>query len=242
MGWELFGATDVGRVRGHNEDAFFIAQDLNLLVLADGMGGHAAGEVASALAVEETESFFRGLEPEDAIVPKFDLIERALLAANHRIRLEAQTNDRHGMGTTGVVALLADAHATVGWVGDSRAYRLHEGVLEQISDDHSLLNELLRLGRLAPEDAPFFEHSNVITQALGSEEVAPDCVEASFAPGDILLLCSDGLSDMLIDEEINDLLVAAQTLEEAAQALIDAANNAGGDDNITVVLARWNGD
>lgn len=242
MSWERAGLTDVGRVRGHNEDAFLIASELNLLVLADGMGGHAAGEVASALAVEEVEAYFRVLDPNESSPSIPRSLEQALGAANGRIKAEARTNDRFGMGTTGVVALLSHARATIAWVGDSRAYQLRAGRLEQISTDHSLLNELLRLGRLSPADAPYFEHSNVITRALGSEEATPDYVEATFQNDDILLLCSDGLSDLLTDEQIGEILARTHALDAAAQALIDAANAEGGDDNITVVLARWRED
>lgn len=250
MAWALAGLTDVGRKREHNEDSLLVAPALNLVAVADGMGGHAAGEVASSLAVEQLQQFFTGFSPdtEKTLPPGSDpsaspfgnYLLDALDEANRRIRHEAESGGRLGMGTTCVAALLEPARATIAWIGDSRAYLFHAGGVTQLTEDHSLLNELLKTGRLSQADVPGFQHTNVITRALGvAETLNAEFVDQAFEHGDVLLLCSDGLNGMLEDEQIAQVLGSEPQLERAGQLLIDAANAAGGEDNITVVLAQW---
>lgn len=254
MSWQLAGLTDVGRKREHNEDSLLVAADLNLVAVADGMGGHAAGEVASGLAVEELARYFAAPSSPDAertMPPGWSpststaalrLLE-ALDAANLRILHEAHAAGQAGMGTTCVAALLEPARATVAWVGDSRAYLYRDGAVTLLTEDHSLVNELLRSGQLKPADLATFPHGNVITRALGaSGQVEADVVEVTLQDGDVLLLCCDGVNGMLEDAQIAEALALETDLTRAAQALVDAANAAGGLDNITVVLARWNAD
>lgn len=254
MTWDLAGLTDVGRKREHNEDSLLVAPHLNLVAVADGMGGHAAGEVASRLAVEELERFFGAASNPDAertLPPGWNpsnstaalRLREALDDANLRIRQEARTGGREGMGTTCVAAILEPARATIAWVGDSRAYLFRQQELTLLTEDHSLVNELLRSGQLKPADVATFQHGNVITRALGaSPQVEADVIEVTLEDGDLLLLCCDGVNGMLEDDQIAEALGRETALDRRSQALVDAANAAGGHDNITVVLARWSSD
>jgi len=247
------GATDVGRKRAHNEDAFLMLPEEQLYCVADGMGGHASGEVASRIAVEELAEFFRLTgRDEEATWPFADdparrLDENRLLTgirlANLRI-LERATGDERlrGMGTTLVCAHFDKAveSVIVAHVGDSRAYLLRQGAIRQLTEDHSLLNDYLRARQLTPEEIENFPHKNVIVRALGmKEQVEVDLLREPLRPGDVILLCCDGLSGMVPDQQIAELVRQHQRdLKAAAQALLDAANAAGGVDNITCVLAQ----
>lgn len=234
------GKTDKGLLRPHNEDALLVAAEEGVFAVADGMGGHAAGEVASHLAIEAIgELLGDKLRESSQSIP--EMLLEAVEEANRRIakRMEEQPEYR-GMGTTVVTAVIRANHAWVAHVGDSRAYLLRDGHLRQLTTDHSFVNELVRLGMLSREQAARDPRRNVVTRALGSGTVVvPDIQHEALQPGDLLLLCSDGLNTMLVDKRILDLLQAPpQEIETACDRLIEAANEAGGEDNVTVVLIR----
>jgi protein phosphatase len=224
-------STDAGRRRRHNEDAYVCEPPL--FAIADGMGGAQAGEVASGLAAAVL-SEGGGDERGEARVTW--LIQEA----NRRVfRRSSEDAAASGMGTTMTVALVdqADGSIALGHVGDSRAYRVRGGELEQLTEDHSLVGELVRSGKLSAEEAEAHPQRSVITRAVGTEpEVDVDTFTVEAEPGDLYLLCSDGLTDMVSDREILDVLSATDDLDGAARALVDAANECGGEDNITVVL------
>ncbi len=229
---EQYAVTDTGRQRRANEDSLLARSPL--FVVADGMGGAQAGEVASRLAVE---SFQPGLG--DAAEPELELAELAR-AANSRIHeLSHSTAEHAGMGTTLTAVYVGEEDVAIAHVGDSRAYCLREGALLRLTDDHSLVDELMRQGRLTPEEAVEHPQRSVITRALGPEgTVEVDTRSFRARGGDVYLLCSDGLTTMLSEEEILEALLANPTLRNAGEALVAAANEAGGRDNITVVLIR----
>jgi PPM family protein phosphatase len=229
---DQYAGTDTGRQRRANEDSLLARAPL--FVVADGMGGAQAGEVASRIAVEY---FHDGLE--DASRPEAALTTLAL-AANSRIHELSHSSAEHaGMGTTLTAVYVGEQEVAIAHVGDSRAYCLRDGELLRLTDDHSLVDELMRQGRLTPEEAVEHPQRSVITRALGPEGmVEVDTRSFRARPGDVYLLCSDGLTTMLSEEEIGDLLRAHARLRDAGEALIAAANEAGGRDNITVVLLR----
>jgi len=229
---EQYAVTDTGRQRRANEDSLLARAPL--FVVADGMGGAQAGEVASRIAVE---SFQPGLE--DASRAETELAELAR-AANARIHDLSHSNaEQAGMGTTLTAVYVGEEEVAIAHVGDSRAYCLREGELLRLTDDHSLVDELMRQGRLTPEEAVEHPQRSVITRALGPEgTVEVDTRSFRARAGDIYLLCSDGLTTMLAEEQIRELLLANPRLRDAGEALIAAANEAGGRDNITVVLIR----
>jgi PPM family protein phosphatase len=247
------GTSDVGRKRTHNEDALLLLPEESLFCVADGMGGHASGEVAARIAVEEMAEFFRTTgHDEEATWPyKMDPArgydENRLVAgvklANLRIFERAASDARlRGMGTTLVAASFPKGAGTVlvAHVGDSRAYLLRGGALRQLTEDHSLLNDYRKSRALTPEEIETFPHKNVIVRALGmKDEVAVDLVRERVEDGDLVLLCSDGLSGMVPDGRIAEILRAyPRDLRGAAQALVDAANDGGGQDNVTCVLVQ----
>jgi PPM family protein phosphatase len=228
---ETSGVTDAGRKRRRNEDAYVLEPPL--FAVADGMGGAQAGEVASRLAVDAVREFHDAdeLEPEERVTA---IIQEANRRIYERAREDTQAS---GMGTTITAALVGDESVSIGHVGDSRAYRLRGGQLEQLTDDHSLVADLVRGGRLTPEEADVHPQRSVITRALGTDsEVDVDAFSFEAEPGDIIFLCSDGLTTMVTDEEIVAIVGEATSLEHAAKQLVKAANRRGGEDNITVVL------
>jgi len=262
----VFGRTDVGRTREHNEDAFVVA-DLTtnnatlqpevrrhtlgpkgtLFMVADGMGGAAAGEIASAMAVEVVlgelrEKWIAG-ETHDA-EGFVRAISRATRAANQQIHNFAGSHTEYrGMGTTATVAGLLDDMLYVAQVGDSRAYLVRDGVARQITKDQSLMQKLIEAGELTEEEAAQSERRNIILQALGPDaKVKVDLTHQDLRRGDILVLCSDGLSGQVKKEEIAKAALDAKDLAAAATRLVALANERGGPDNITVVLARVDGD
>ncbi len=250
------GTSDVGRKRAHNEDAFLLLPEEQLYCVADGMGGHASGEVAARLAVEEMAEFFRTTGADDEatwpypIDPARSYDENRLLTAvkvaNLRIHERARTDERlHGMGTTLVAASVPPegGGALIAHVGDSRAYLFRGDALRQLTEDHSLLNDYRRSRQLTPEEIEAFPHKNVIVRALGMDpEVEVDLVHQPLEPGDVLLLCSDGLTGMVPDARIAELLRGARgDARRASQALVDAANAAGGADNVTCVVVQAQG-
>ena len=257
----IAGLSDTGLVREHNEDCIAVRPDLGLVVLADGMGGHRAGEIASALAVQAVvDELERALaEPELALGA--DVAHRAgalpgagsdgaetaylmlntLAQANALVYQSAQTSpERTGMGTTIVVALFAAGRVTVAHVGDSRAYRLRDAQLERLTHDHSVIEEAVRKGMFTREEAQRNFKKNIITRALGvGPDVDTDVQQFEVRSGDLYLFCSDGLTDMVSDADLQSALVeSGDHPDRAAQHLIELANKGGGRDNISVVLAR----
>ena len=230
---EHFERTDTGRQRRGNEDAFYARAPL--FAVADGMGGAQAGEVASHLAVEVLE---QGLPVGDGSVE--ERLRARVREANARIMQSAQADDaRAGMGTTLTVAYVGEDDLTVAHVGDSRLYRLRDGTFERLTDDHSLVEELVRQGKLTPEEADEHPQRSIITRALGAEEgVEADSTTWAGRDGDVYLICSDGLTSMIPEAHVAQILAEAPSLASAGRMLIDAANDAGGRDNITVVLFR----
>lgn len=232
----MAGLSDPGRLRERNEDAIAARPDIGLAVLADGMGGHQAGDVASRMAVDIVTR--RITEHPAGPAPA---VEEAIQQANSAIYDAAQGRaDYRGMGSTVVVALFSGSHLWVAHVGDSRLYRLRDGRLEQLTRDHSLIQELVNRGLFTAEEARQSVAKNLVTRALGVDaSVAPDITEETLRVGDIYLLCSDGLNDVLSDEEIEQILTQhPDRLNEAAQRMIADANRRGGPDNVSVVLAQ----
>jgi protein phosphatase len=228
-------ATDVGRMRKNNEDSYLSAKPV--AAVADGMGGHSAGEVASAIAIEELTAL-RGRGPWENETAATDDLKQAILRANRRIREMAARDRRlNGMGTT-LVALLEDGDMVhVANVGDSRGYLLRQGELSQVTVDHSLVQELVDDGRLSPEDAERHPQRSVITRALGIDpEVEFDLFTYKLQVGDRLLLCSDGLSDVVEPAQIRKVLLRVRNAHRAARELVTVANAHGGPDNITVIV------
>ena len=248
---EVAGETNVGMKRNHNEDNFSILEENGLYIVADGMGGHASGEVASQMAVDALKEFFSATEqdPERTWPYKMDRSkgyeENRLITgiklANLRIYESAQRDSRQrGMGTTIVSLFAVEDGVYIAHVGDSRSYRLRDKQLEQITEDHSLLNDYIKMKRLTPEEIANFPHKNVIVRALGMKDtVKVDTRFETPREGDTYLLCSDGLSGPVSDEEILEIMTSAPDLKTAASRLIERANQNGGPDNITCVLARW---
>lgn len=259
----IFGRTDVGQIREHNEDNFLVA-DLTrkrrslmeadrvqvvgergtVFGVCDGMGGAAAGEVASQLAVDIIyEKLIEGAPPQDP-----DELARRLVyaveAAGARIFSEARADrSRRGMGTTATIAALMDSRLFLAQVGDSRAYVLRHGTLVQVTRDQSLVNQLIEAGQLTEEEAETFEHNNIILQALGTADtVQVDLTYVDLRRGDVLLLCSDGLSGMIRADEIREVLLKVKDPLDACKELTERANLAGGHDNITVIVAQFEGD
>jgi protein phosphatase len=248
---QFAGQTDVGMKRGHNEDSFFLMAEQNLYMVADGMGGHSAGEVASRLAVETVADFFR-MTGEDAEVTwpfrmekGFSFEENRLAAgvklSNLRIHESAAANPKQkGMGTTLVCTHFVRDGVVIGHVGDSRVYRVRDGKIDQITEDHSLLNDYIKMKDLTPEEIENFPHKNVIVRALGMKDtVQVDVITDKYKLGDIYVLCSDGLSGMITDDVMGRIVTENKdNLEAACAALIAAANANGGNDNITAVLLK----
>jgi len=247
---EVAGLTHVGMRRNHNEDSFLLLPARNLLCVADGMGGHASGEVASQVAVETMASYFEraGQDQRTTLAAETDATrtrsEARLLTAfqlaNQRIFEIAESNARHNkMGTTLAALYFAQDELVIGHVGDSRAYRFRDGVLSQLTEDHSLLNECIRRNQLSEEDIARFPYKNVILRALGvASSVQVDVRREEARPGDTFLVCTDGLSGMVPSAQIAETLGSGTSLEDMARSLVEQANAAGGDDNVTVVLAR----
>jgi serine/threonine protein phosphatase PrpC len=263
---KLFARTDVGQVREHNEDNFLVA-DLSrkarglleanrsgvvgkhglLFAVCDGMGGAAAGEIASQLAVDILyERMTEGLDEQHPLTR--DELARRLVrgveAAGLRIFQEAKLDrTRRGMGTTVTAAALVDDHLFFAQVGDSRGYLMREGQLVQVTRDQSLVNQLIEAGQLTEEEAETFEHNNIILQALGTADtVQVDLTYCELRRGDVLLLCSDGLSGMVRFDDIREVLRSTPEPIDACKLLTDRANQAGGHDNITVIVVKFDGE
>jgi len=247
MTLEFHSASDTGRARNNNEDSVAVDEATALMVLADGMGGYNAGEIASGMATSFIKTELGRWLAEASDTATDTDVRRAMDIcvdnANRAIFNAANSNPQYaGMGTTLVVGVFREGRLLIGHVGDSRGYRLRGGRLTQITHDHSLLQEQIDSGLITPEQAAFSANKNLVTRAVGVEDtVLLETHMHDVLPGDTYLLCSDGLSDMLDDESISQLLQSCDSLTEGAAALIDAANDAGGKDNISVVLARVGG-
>jgi len=245
------GDTNVGMKRDHNEDSFYLPVNERLAIVADGMGGHASGEIASRMAVETIVSYFKETEGEQQLTWPFKVdrghnqtinrMATAIKLANQQIFEGAERKSEwHGMGTTVVSTLFLDDVLIVGHVGDSRLYRVREGGIDQITEDHSLLNDYLKAKKLTPEEIEAFPHKNVIVRALGMKDtVTVDINRVEPKDGDIFLLCSDGLSGMVTDKQMEQILQSQADLDKACAQLIDAANANGGNDNVTCILAQY---
>jgi serine/threonine protein phosphatase PrpC len=248
---EVAGQTDVGRKRSHNEDNFAILAEYGLYVVADGMGGHSSGEIASKMAVDTLEQFFADTseDPERTWPYKMDRAkgyeENRLITGiklcNLRIYEQAQRNAKQrGMGTTLAALFAVEDGIYIAHVGDSRVYRIRDSRIELLTEDHSLLNDYKRMKRLTEEEIANFPHKNVIVRALGMKDtVKVDTRFESPRVGDVLLLCSDGLCGPVNDQRLLDTVTKYGDLTAATQRLIETANESGGPDNITCVLARW---
>jgi len=249
---EAFGRTDVGRRRKVNEDSFLVAPGSNLYAVCDGMGGHNAGEVASQMAIESLAAFVErsGVEREitwpwglDANL-SFDAnrLKTAIRLANSEVfQSAAEREELSGMGTTIVAGLVAGTVLTIGSAGDSRCYLVRDSQMQQLTKDDSWVSAALGEGILSSDDVERHPLRNVITKAVGARDsIELDLVEHTLQPGDVLLLCSDGLHGMVNDGDIARLLLSSlESLEGATARLVDAANQAGGRDNVTAVLLRY---
>ena len=244
------GLTDVGRKRNHNEDSFLVDEELSLFVVADGMGGHAGGGTASRIAVETIDRELRGArnggadpftssaQLQDSPLPEVlrGAVERACLEI-----YKAAQDDRRlaGMGTTVISLCVNSDHALFAHVGDSRAYLIRGELIQQISEDHSLVNEQIKAGMITAEEAKHSRYKNIITRSVGfEEEVQVDVMGIQAEEGDYYVLCSDGLANLVEDKELREVIVGCETLAEAPKKLIELANEPGGDDNITVIVVN----
>ncbi len=247
---QFWAATDVGRTRNHNEDNFLVDRKLNLFIVADGMGGHAAGEIASSVAVHEVRKAIT--EQRDIIdnyarsgsvllrQPVLGLLERAISQACRQVhRLAQEDSERHGMGTTLSLLLISRGRGFVGHVGDSRIYMTRDGKARMVTEDHSVINELIKSGRLTAAEAHNSPYKNAVTRAVGVHAtVEVDTFDFEVLPGDNFLLCSDGLSGYLDEDEQVTPYLAAPDIKAIPQRLIDYANECGGKDNITAIIVR----
>jgi serine/threonine protein phosphatase PrpC len=250
---QVAGRTDVGCVRSNNEDNFGYDTACGVYVVCDGMGGQAAGEVASKLAVETVLEYFRRYSPEGnfpQVGEKFDDISQeanalasAVQAAGIRIFHEALEHPgRQGMGSTIVALLVRKGKASIAHVGDSRVYLLRDAQIRLLTADHSLVMEQVRRGLMTVEEAERSSIQNIITRALGPEDCAePDVQDVEISPGDIFLLATDGLTKLVKEQQLREITTAAPSLEKTCDALVAAARAAGGDDNITCLLVRIGG-
>jgi PPM family protein phosphatase len=236
--------TDIGKIRPHNEDSggVFVNKDGDYLaVVADGMGGHRAGDVAS----EMTITYLKNMWEETTNISSPDIAEQWLkehvAKINETLFQHSLHNDEcQGMGTTIVGAICTKQFVTVGHIGDSRCYLLNSYGFQQITEDHSLVNELVKTGQISKEDAEYHPRKNVLLRALGTEkQVKLDIKSLVLEENDMLLLCSDGLSNKVSEQAMIDILTSKQSIEDKAQALIDLANEHGGEDNITLAIVEF---
>ncbi len=235
---KTFAITDTGKARTSNQDYIYsnelsVGNLENLFIVADGMGGHLAGDIASRIAAETIVDFAGKSKSEKPI----EILRTAVEAANERVANEASANlELADMGTTVVAATIADRQLYLANVGDSRLYILNDGI-EQITKDHSLVDEMVRAGSISKEEARFHPKKNIITRAVGSKEgVLVDMFQVSLEPGDLILLCTDGLTNMVEDDDIFILIKQQRDIAGMAQTLVDAANAGGGKDNISLIL------
>ncbi len=253
MGYRLniIGKTDKGKKRKKNEDSYFYDSDLGFMIVADGMGGHASGEVASQLATKLcVEQFRRALKTGQVPVqnhvpvkpgmdPRTAILGDCIKFSNHAVFEAGQTEANRNMGTTMVAAYWLDGKLAIGHVGDSRLYVIRNGVITQCTNDHSFIQEQIDRGYIKPEEAEKSEMRNMLTRSVGvKEDVDVDLKEIQLTPGDFVLLCSDGLTKMLDDEQIASVIIERNQPQLIVNELIDRANEAGGLDNVTAVVAH----
>lgn len=243
------GKTDVGKVRDHNEDDFLLPTEMPLAAVSDGMGGHACGEVASRIAVETLDRYYKQTAEDSPSTWPFrmpqlhierDRMSSAIKLANALIHQTGVADpSKKGMGCTVDAIYFHQGRFYIGHVGDSRVYRIRGRQISQLTEDHSLLNDYRRMKEMSGEEMENFRHKNVVVRALGlAEQVFVDILVDEYLRGDIYLLCSDGLCGMLDDETMLDLATKFESLDTASHQLVAKANEAGGVDNITAVLAR----
>ena len=236
--------TDRGKVRQHNEDnggIFTNPEGIRLAIVADGMGGHRAGDVASTMTIELLKKYW---ETSGGIITANDAEEwlrKHILAVNQALFDHSETNPEcKGMGTTVVAAICTDKFSTIANIGDSRCYLYNETGFKQVTEDHSLVNELVRSGQISKEDAEHHPRKNVLLRALGTEiQVDMDIKTFMFEENDMLLLCSDGLTNKVSEQELETTVTDGTSLEEKANSLIEMANHYGGEDNITLVIVQF---
>lgn len=248
---EVAGKSDVGKIRTNNEDNFGYDRRFGIYVVCDGMGGAAAGEVASKLGVDTVLDYYRQAgksgqfqafgTQDPAASPRSSALSSAIQLANHVIFTASQRqSSQAGMGATIVVVSVQDALVSIGHVGDSRIYLIRSGAIQQLTDDHSLVMEQVRRGLISLEDAQKVDYQNIVIKALGAEDkVEPDLDDMLAMEGDVLLLCSDGLNRHVTDEQMLRIVGKNADLADAATALIEAAKSDGGTDNVTVLLLRF---
>jgi PPM family protein phosphatase len=240
--WEVAGATDVGRVRAHNEDSFLIDAQRGVFLVADGMGGHAAGEIASAIASEAVGAALRQGVDGGLGAAELGVVMRECIQQAHRsiLNYSATKPETRGMGTTMTALVVCDDGAfRLGHIGDSRCYVLRDGELEQLSRDHTWVQREVDAGRLTPMGARRHHLSHVLSRALGADSLdEPDVYSGTLLPGDLVLLCTDGLTGMLTDRLLRRILTRDAALHELVADLILGANERGGRDNITAVLVK----
>mgnify|MGYP001213434797 CR=1 FL=1 len=232
------GISHIGNIRSNNEDAYYIDETHQLIAVADGMGGHKAGEIASGIAIDAIASLIATAQ-QNALMP-VEVFRRIFEDANRRIWDKAHaTDDCKGMGTTLTSIWIVDGLAYVAHVGDSRAYLIHEGEIHQVTRDHTLVEELIKTGSIDRESALRHPQKNVLMKAVGADDtISPDLHEVEIHEGDILMLCSDGLTHYLKDQEIKDLLSKGADLKESLSLMTELALERGGADNITAVAIR----
>ncbi len=236
---KLSGQTDIGLKRTNNEDAYVIEPALGVCLVADGMGGASSGELASRIFAEAALKYLTGAEDRSE-TNMVDLVQKTFLNANDKILKHIQEHSLHkGMGCTAELVVFTDKGFVLGHVGDSRTYRLRNGRLKQLTKDHSLVQSHINQGLLTQEEARVHPLRNVILRAVGAnEKLALDMIRGKTLAGDLLLLCSDGLTDMVDDDWIKEVLISNIPLSQKVQSLIEMAKTAGGKDNITVVLSE----
>lgn len=238
------GTTHVGMRRNENQDNFLVAPELNLFVVADGMGGHKGGETASALAIKSINEYFLNIAPPQTQLPPAKKLTEAIESANNAIQAHGRAEPSlAGMGTTATALYFANGRLYLGQVGDSRAYLIHPQRIWQITRDHSLVQEKLRAGLITRAQLKTDRMKNVITRSVGFEvDVEVDLYNMQTHSGDVFVLCSDGLTGMVEDQQIlsivEDCVFGKNDVQAAAQKLIDAANRNGGDDNVTAIVIR----
>ncbi len=235
----FFGKTDTGNKRLENQDVFIVRPELNLCLVADGMGGEAGGELASSIFSETALEVFSGSGDwsEDEI---FRMVQNTFHMANEKIRDHIHENPHHeGMGCTAELAVFSGEGVILGHIGDSRTYCLRDGRLRQLSHDHSLVQQQVNQKLISPDEARISPLRNVILRAVGIDEnISVDLIKGRIFPGDLFLLCSDGLTDMIEDSSVREILALETSLSEKTEKLIEMAKSSGGKDNITVVLSE----
>ncbi len=243
---ESFGLSDIGLVREHNEDVWAAFPEKGLFVLADGMGGHLAGEIASKEAIDHLHSLVGAWNPSQEITVEEAMFffRDALVKVSTCIYKKGRSSEElKGMGTTLVALFFLQNHAILAHVGDSRAYRQRDTGLEQLTEDHSFVSELVSLGAMKPEDAETFPYKHILTRAIGTHpNVEPTVNSVEVQPHDLFMLCSDGLTNYITDNEIANILRIDDSLTHKGQQLVDLSNEHGGGDNITLVLINIHND